>query len=123
LYLEVSTITDKLSLVRHQYILYMNRGMMWLKSPLVSPQEIGIFDILLGFQPNAFFYQDLVGRNSESNERDQPNRSSPTSVIPVANACSAVSRVWRNSISRYSIVSKALISTSKPSIHKWNTWQ
>ena len=70
MYLEVSTITDKFSLVRHQDILYMNRGMMWLESPLVSPQEIRIFDVFLGFQPNTFFCQDLVGRNCESNERD-----------------------------------------------------
>jgi len=34
--------------------------MMWLKSPLVSPQEIRIVDILFGFKPDAFPDQKLI---------------------------------------------------------------
>jgi hypothetical protein len=43
--------------------------MMRLESPLVSPQEIGIVDILFGFQPNTFFDQVLMGRNREFSAR------------------------------------------------------
>lgn len=49
LYLDVSAIADKVLLVRYQDVLYTDCGMMRLESPLVSPQEVRIVDILFGF--------------------------------------------------------------------------
>jgi len=92
-HLQVSAVANKVSLVGYQDISYTNCGMMGLESPLVSPQKIGIANILSSFQPNALFYQELMGRNCESGAHDQQNGPLPTAVIPVANACNAVSKV------------------------------
>ena len=96
--------------------------MVWTESPLVPPQEIRIVDIRFGFQPNTFFDQELMERDYEFRADDQQNRLSSTTVIPVAIACSAVSKVWRNFISAYSTVPEALVNVLKPPIHKRNTW-
>jgi len=48
----------------------MNRRMVRLESPFVSPQKIRIVDILLGFQPNTFFDQELMRRMSSAPTTD-----------------------------------------------------
>jgi len=92
-HLKVPTVTNKFSLVGYQDILYTNRGMVGFESPLVSPQKIWIVNFLSSFQPNALFYQELMGGNREFDARDQQNGPLSTPVIPVANACNAVSNV------------------------------
>jgi len=92
-HLKVSTVTNKFSLVGYQDIFDANCGMMGLESPLVSPQKIGIVNIFSSFQPNALFYQELMGKNCELGGGNRKNGLSSTAVIPVANACNAVSKV------------------------------
>ena len=91
-YLEVSTIVDKVPLVGYQDILYTNRGMMRLESPFISSQEIWVVDILFSSQPDAFFYKDLMGETVSTAYAINRTGGS-TTVIPVANACNAVSMV------------------------------
>ena len=120
-YLKVSAIAHKVSLTGYQDIPDTNRRMVWLESPFVSPQEIRIVDIIFGFQPNAFFDQELMGRNHKFSAQDRRNGPLSTAVIPAANACNAVRKVWRNLSSRCSIVSKVLVSVLKLPIHEWVT--